>query len=142
MCGRNAVTNQLSLIPNQYATGLYASKFLHTSITIMATVCCFSPSQLVGVFVVGLGDRKNDSPLPSTAEQHSGLLLAICGDCGLVPHSPRTDLLFSKRAGALARSGNLRYTPSCCTTYRGFRDSDLRNRDFYIGPNRGIRICQ
>lgn len=35
---------------------LYASWFLHASITIMATVCRFFPSQLVGVASTGPGD--------------------------------------------------------------------------------------
>lgn len=39
----------------QNATCSYASFFLYASITIMATVCQFFPSHLVGIIVVGVG---------------------------------------------------------------------------------------
>src|SRR5579862_6284070 len=55
---------------------LYASWFLHASITIMATVCRFSPSQLVGEVSAGSRDCQRVLSLPTHPQRQTGLLIA------------------------------------------------------------------
>lgn len=56
-----------------YEACLYASLFLHASITIMATVCPFFPSQLTGETSVGPGDCQIALSLPNHLQRQKRL---------------------------------------------------------------------
>jgi hypothetical protein len=76
MYGRLRVTNKLLPVWTHNATSSYSNGFFFASITVMATVCRFSPSQLHGAFGIGSGNHKDASSLPYRAERQSGLSIA------------------------------------------------------------------
>jgi hypothetical protein len=72
MGGKYWVTNELLRFWLPNSPGMYAPRFFDASITIMATVGGFPPSQSVGV-ISGLGVRKEDTPLSYYSERSTGL---------------------------------------------------------------------
>ena len=93
--GRKAtVTDRLFPDIARCAVCLYASFFFHASITLMATVCRFFPSQLVGVSAAESGDHKQAKSHPLLHKRQTGLsiayltrkayLLLTCSNAGLL----------------------------------------------------------
>jgi len=77
MCWKTTVHEPRLPDSEHCAVCLYASFFLHASITIMATVCRFFPSQLVGVLRPSRKTtRKKNQSLPYSLHRQTGLSIA------------------------------------------------------------------
>lgn len=110
MCRKPTVAELLSPDSAQCSVCLYASLFLHASITLMATVCPFFPSQLVGVPAAESGDYKQVKSPPLHPQTANRAIDSIFDEEGeLAPH------LFKCRSSLLQMgrkppdSGILRY---------------------------------
>jgi len=101
MAGKRAVMDY-EWLSNQISVCSYASFFLNTSITIMATDRRFFPSHLVGETQAGSGNHKKTSS-PTTPYGKTGdgspIGLFIGGDFASAAHVLNGELLFSAKAG-------------------------------------------
>jgi hypothetical protein len=131
MGGKYWVTNELLRFWLPNSPGMYAPRFFDASITIMATVGGFPPSQSVGV-ISGLGVRKEDTPLSYYSERSTGLSIRNCGEGGRAPLSLIAGLLFSEETGTPARSIDLRFSTQDCSTFKDSAFLGLAIRDVSI----------
>ena len=94
---RGAVANHLWTVEGLDATTtLYAFGFGYSSITLMATVCSFSPSHHIGSFFVGWGNRKKryaTSPLRATTFGINVRYIARGTSCTSFAQSPSSSVL-------------------------------------------------
>lgn len=107
-------------VPND--TTLYAFRFFHSSITLMATVCGFSPSQKTGSFLVGPGNHEEGTLLPHYAEWQSRVSSSIWRGSERIPRSLEAGLqLFFKKAGIAATLRGSRLKRGDLPALRGYR---------------------
>jgi hypothetical protein len=144
MCGDTAVvTSQLLRGPAPNARpALYAGGFFYTSITIMATVCPFSPSELKGDRVNRVGRPPGRHHCIRTPQRTNPVIHSILRRCGRTCTSIAQCRSFHFRKSWNApRIGASQQGMSGLPTPTELHDSDLRNHIF-IGPSRGIKTCQ
>jgi len=87
MCRKPTLTEQFLPDSAPCAICLYARFFLHASTTIVATVCRFFPSQLVGVSAAESGDYQQVKSLPLHPQVANRAIDSIFdGEGVLAPH--------------------------------------------------------